>query len=518
MLLLLPQVAVIGPNALVAAYSGGGSASLRPYYTISPLEGIKSQAKEVKFTLGCANYKALPLISEVCKTPKGKSGLLGKVYNEPPSASSRKEVGEMVVDSSRIFLIDYKNEQLTSPTFYVDYFATVTPDTSGDYIFGLVVAGTAKLYIDDKLVIDNSTHQTLGDEFFGSGSIEEKASVAMQKGKTYNIRLEFGSGPTMTVKRPGATSIGSGGWRLGMVLDTDPEEDIKRAVELAREVDQVVIVAGLSADWESEGYDRHTMDLPGLQDELIARVAQANPRTVVVMQSGTPVSMPWAPKVSSIVQSWFGGNETGNAIADVLFGTVNPSGKLSLTFPIRGEDNPAFLNFKNDKGRALYGEDVFVGYRFYEKTKREVRFPFGHGLSYTTFSLSSPSNATLVSISDVNEGSPESSKVTVRVTVKNTGSVPGAQVVQVYISPRSPSITRPVKELKGFEKVHLKPGESKEVHVEMGLKDAVSFWDEQRDAWCAEAGEYGVFVGDSSANVQMEGRFGVERTFFWRGL
>lgn len=516
MLLLLPQVAVIGPNALVAAYSGGGSASLLPYYTVSPLEGIKSQAKEVKFTLGCANYKALPLISEVCKTPDGKSGLLGKVYNEPPSASHRKDVGEMLVTSSRTFLADYKNDRLTSEIFFVDYFATVTPEVSGDYIFGLVVAGTGKLFIDDKLMIDNSKDQTLGDEFFGSGTIEMKSSVTMQKGKTYNIRLEFGSGPTITVHRPGATSMGAGGWRLGMVLDSDPEEDIKKAVQLAKEVDQVVIVAGLSADWESEGYDRRTMDLPGLQDELITRVAKANPRTVVVMQSGTPVTMTWAPNVSGIVQSWFGGNETGNAIADVLFGTVNPSGKLSLTFPIRGEDNPAFLNFKCDKGRALYGEDVFVGYRFYEKTKREVRFPFGHGLSYTTFSMSDPHDS--VSVSDTKEHNPESGNITVLVTVKNTGSITGAQVVQVYISPRTPSVTRPVKELKGFEKVELKAGESKEVRVDMRIKDAVSFWDEQRDAWCAEAGEYDVFVGDSAANAERRGSFKVEKTFFWRGL
>lgn len=422
----------------------------------------------------------------------------------------------MVVDNSRNFLVDYQNDKLTSTKFYIDYFCTVTPSVSGDYIFGLVVAGTGKLYVDDKLLIDNSTHQTLGDEFFGSGSIEEKATISLRKDKTYNIRLEFGSGPTMTVKRPGATEVGSGGWRLGMVLDTDPEEDIKKAVELAGQVDQVVVIAGLSADWESEGYDRHTMDLPGLQDELIARVAKANPKTVVVMQSGTPVTMPWASDVAGVVQSWFGGNETGNAIADVLFGKINPSGKLSLTFPIRGEDNPAFLNFKNDKGRALYGEDVFVGYRFYEKTRREVRFPFGHGLSYTTFSLSSISVASHTSTSDVSEGGAE--KITVDIMVKNTGSVSGAQVVQIYIAPRTPSITRPIKELKGFEKVDLKAGESSKVQVEMRIKDAVSFWDEQRDAWCVEAGVYDVFVGDSSANARKEGSIEVQSTYFWRGL
>jgi len=261
------------------------------------------------------------------------------------------------------------------------------------------------------------------------------------------------------------------------------------------------------SEWESEGYDRTSMSLPGHQDALITAVAAANPRTVVVLQSGTPVSMPWASSVPSILQSWFGGNETGSAIASVLFGSANPAGKLPLTFPVRNEDNPAFLNFKSDKGRALYGEDVFVGYRYYEKAKREVLFPFGHGLSYTSFALSDLS---------VHLDAPNDS-VSVSVEVRNTGDRTGAEVVQVYVAPKAPSVTRPVKELKGFEKVVLERGERRTVEIELRVRDAISFWDEQRDAWCAEKGEYEVVVGNSSEGGLREG-FVVGETVFWRGL
>jgi len=168
------------------------------------------------------------------------------VYREPASAKHREEVDEIYVDTSRIFLVDYKNDKLDSEVFYIDFYADLTPEVTGDYTFGLVVAGTGKLFVDDKLVIDNATKQRIGEEFFGSGTEEEKSTIKLEKGKTYRLRLEFGSGPTITVRRPGATSIGSGGLRLGLVLETDPQDEIDKAVQLAKEVDQVVIVAGLS--------------------------------------------------------------------------------------------------------------------------------------------------------------------------------------------------------------------------------------------------------------------------------
>lgn len=248
------------------------------------------------------------------------------------------------------------------------------------------------------------------------------------------------------------------------------------------------------------------MNLPGLQNRLISAVAAVNPNTVVVNQSGTPVTMPWITEVPALVQAWYGGNETGNGIADVLFGLLNPSGKLSLSFPVRNEDNPAFLNQRSEKGKCVYGEDVYIGYRFYERIERDVLFPFGYGLSYTTFSM------TDLSIQS------DTFALRVSLKVKNTGSQDGAEVVQVYISQTECSIMRPRKELKGFTKVFLMAGEEKQVEVEMQTKYATSYWDEERDRWASERGKYEVLVGNSSAVTLLSGSFTIARSSWWRGL
>jgi beta-glucosidase len=248
------------------------------------------------------------------------------------------------------------------------------------------------------------------------------------------------------------------------------------------------------------------MDLPGLTDDLIFAVADANPNTVVVVQSGTPVKMFWADKVSSIIQSWYGGNETGNAIADVLYGDVNPSGKLPLSLPRHVEDNPAFLNYRSERGRVLYGEDIYVGYRFYEATKRSTLFSFGHGLSYTTFKLSQ--------LRIQNDGE----TVSIQLCVENIGNYDGSEVVQVYVHQRCPSVKRPLKELKGFAKEYVKVNESKVVEIKLKTRYATSFWDEERDMWISEKDTYEVLVGNSSMHTPLEASFEVEKTLWWSGL
>lgn len=239
-----PQVAVIGPNAKIAAYSGGGSASLRPYYTVTPFAGISSQAKDVKYALGAQGFKGLPVITDVSKTPSGKPGLLGKVYTTPPSSQeAREQVDELYIEKSDLLLVDYANPKL-GPNYWIDFLGTVTPDEDGDFVFGLSVAGTAKLFLDGKLLIDNATKQRSGDSFFGSGTVEEQATLAFVKGKKYNVKVEFGSSGTSTLHGPGVTPMGGGGLRLGMTRIVDPQEEIDKAVALAESVDQVVIIAG----------------------------------------------------------------------------------------------------------------------------------------------------------------------------------------------------------------------------------------------------------------------------------
>ena len=502
------STAVIGPNAAIAAYCGGGSASLLPYYTVTPLDGIKAQCPSAKYSLGAPGWKKLPFMSYRTKTKDGKKGLTMKVFLDPPSNTKRKQIDEVHVGKSECFLVDYKHPQLPKDSlWWATLEGTFTPEETTFYEFSMSVCGTGKVFVDGKMVVDNETKQTPGDSFFGSGTREETGRMKLEEGKEYKIYVTFGTLPTMTYRLPGATMFGAGGLRLGLERVVDYKVEVERAVKLAKESDQVVLCMGLNSDWESEGYDREHMDLPSGSDELISAVLAANPNTVVVNQSGTPVTMTkWLDEASAIVQAWYGGNETGNAIADVIFGDVNPSGKLPLSFPLRNEDNPAFLNYRSERGRTLYGEDIYVGYRFYEKTKKEVAFPFGHGLSYTTFSLSHSK------VSD------RTSHINVLSTVSNTGDSDGAEVVQIYISQQSPSINRPPKELKGFIKTFVKVGAKEQVEIDIEKKYACSFWDEHTDSWIMEAGKYDVLVGVSSALVEKVGEVEVDKVSYWKGL
>ncbi|RDW92181.1 beta-glucosidase-8 [Coleophoma crateriformis] len=499
-------VAVIGPNAKVATFCGGGSASLLPYYTVSPFEGVSAKCSDVKFSQGAYSHKELPLLGRLMKTFDGKLGFHFRAYLEPPSVKDRECVDDLHITDSNCFLLDYKCDRIKTDLVYADFTGTFTPEEDGVYEFGVTVQGTAKFYIDGELIIDNTENQIAGGSFFGSGTIEVTGTKELVGGKTYTLLSQWGSRPTSKLQAHGVVSFGIGGHRLAGCRIMDPASAIADAVKLAGEVDQVVLFAGLNGDWESEGHDRANMDLPPYSDELISKVLDANPNTTVVIQSGTPVAMPWASKAKSLVQAWYGGNETGNAIADVLFGDVNPGGKLPLTFPKRVQDNPAFLNYRSEGGRTLYGEDVYVGYRYYEKTETDVLFPFGYGLSYTTFSLSS---LTLTTTAQT---------VTATVTVKNTGAVAGTETVQLYISPKDPSIGRPNKEMKGFQKVLLQPGESKEVTIEVDTKLATSFYGEIRKAWISEQGEYEALVGNSSQADFLKASFKVEKTTYWVGL
>lgn len=252
----------------------------------------------------------------------------------------------------------------------------------------------------------------------------------------------------------------------------------------------------------------------------------ANRRTAVVVQSGTPVGMPWAGAAAAVLQAWYGGCEAGRGVADVLFGAADPAGRLPLTLPRRLAATPAFLAFGAERcgGRTRYAEDVHVGYRWYERTGAPVLFPFGHGLSYAEFALArlrvdvSPSPHDYGGDAGGGGGLTEA-RLLVSVGVSNRGSRAGSEVVQVYVSQRGPSAARPIKELKGFSKVKLGVGEERTVEIPMSLKYACSFWDEQKRAWVMERGTFDVLVGTSSADESMlTASFDVPKTTWWNGL
>lgn len=504
-------VAVIGPNSKIATYCGGGSASLRPYYAVTPYDGIAAKTKNKPlYTIGVDTYLTSPLVGEVLSTEDGKTGFTFKCYDAHQSDPNRKLVDTIHLTNSDMFLPDYEPEIGEKDVFYVDILGYFTPEEDGDYQFGVMVNGTAKLYIDDKLFIDNETVQRQGSGYMGSATIEEVGLISMKKGQRYKLTCYFGSAKTSKLP-PSSTVIFGGGMRLGYRKVLGIEEEIANAVKVASQVDQVVLCLGLNSDYESEGFDRTHMDLPPHVDRLVEQVTKANKHTVVVMQSGTPVTMPWVDKVPGLLQAWYGGNETGNGIADVLFGDVNANGKLPLSFPIRVEDNPAFFNYKSENGVTVYGENVYIGYRYYETVKRDVLFPFGYGLSYTTFKLS---NAKVSVVGD----SFKEKQITVTVDVTNTGKASGKETVQVYISQRNSAIRRPAKELKGYTKVELDAGKTKTATVTIPMKYATSYWNDSTEKWISEADEYDVLVGNSSSSIHCTGGFKTIKTEHWLGL
>ena len=269
---------------------------------------------------------------------------------------------------------------------------------------------------------------------------------------------------------------------------------VEPAAALAADADVALVLAGLPLQYESEGIDRTHIDLPPSHNRLIEVVAQSQPKTVVVLTNGSAVAMPWVDDVPAIVEAWLGGQAGAGAVADVVFGKVNPSGKLAETFPVRLEDTPAFLNFPAEEGEVLYGERVFVGYRYYDKRKIVPLFPFGHGLSYTDFTYSD--------IEVLPERISNTDSVTVTATVTNSGKVAGREVVQLYVRDPVASVQRPEKELRGFQKIALAPGESQTIRFALAARD-FAYYSTRHGQWIAESGEFELLVGASSRDIRL---------------
>lgn len=284
--------------------------------------------------------------------------------------------------------------------------------------------------------------------------------------------------------------------------ETD-EAKIAEAVQNAKNAELVILFAGLPDSYESEGYDRANLDMPAGHNKLIAEVAKVNKNVVVVLMNGAAVSMPWKNDVSAIVEAYLGGQAGGGAIADVLTGKVNPSGKLSETFPARVEDTPAAIDFPSRDGNANYGEGIFIGYRYYDKKKIEPIFPFGYGLSYTTFGYSDINTNTT--------SAKDSDDITISVKVKNTGKIAGKEVVQLYVHEQETEIARPENELKHFEKVSLLPGEEKTVSFKLTSRD-FAYYNAKSHDWVVKSGKFDVLVGSSSRNLPLKQTIDIQST------
>ena len=277
-----------------------------------------------------------------------------------------------------------------------------------------------------------------------------------------------------------------------VAADEATDEMIAQAVEAAKAAKVAVVFAGLPDAYESEGYDRTHMRMPACQNKLIEAVAEANPNTVVVLHNGSPVEMPWIGKVKAVLEAYLGGQAVGTATVKVLFGDVNPSGRLPETFPVKLSDNPSYLFYGGEKDKTDYREGIFVGYRYYDRKEMNVLFPFGHGLSYTSFEYSD------LWLSDAEITDEDT--LTATVTVKNTGNRTGKTVVQLYVSDVESTVLRPVRELKGFEKVELRPGQSKEVTFTLD-KRSFAYWNQEIHDWHVETGVFNIEIGQSSRDI-----------------
>jgi beta-glucosidase len=487
------KVAVIGPNANRAIAGGGGSASLNPYYNTIPLDSIRRVAsQEVTFAQGCHIHKWLPVASRYCTDKNGKPGVTiewhaGDAFEGKPVVVQRRT-------NTDLFLWDSAPLSEVGPQWSAVATTFLTPTTTGKHTISFMSVGPGKLYVNGKLALDLWNWTEEGEAMF-DGSIDYLVDLDMEAGKTAELKVEMTNElrPISKQKQFNMTHK-YGGCRIGF-KQQDLVDYVQEAVETAKAADVAVVIVGVDAEWESEGYDRQTMDLPvdGSQDRLIEAVFEANPRTVVVNQSGSPVHMPWADKVPAILQGWYQGQEAGNALADVLFGIKSPSGKLPATFPRRIEHTPAWHNWPGEDQKVLYGEGIYIGYRHYDRTKIAPLFPFGHGLSYTIFEYGRPEISTRTLTTD--------GTIKITLAVSNIGDVDGSEIVQVYVHDDKSRLPRPEKELVAFEKVYLEAGETRHIHILLD-KFAVGYYDASIPGWIAEEGSFKLLIGASSADIR----------------
>jgi beta-glucosidase len=461
-------LAVIGPGAASARVGGGGSSEISPPYSISPLAGLQERLKgkvEVLYAPGKSMDEELDAVPA-----SALRGLKAEYFSNQEFKGSpvlKRDEAKVDFDWGRGSPDPSIPDDHFSARFSGELFST----EGGDFRLGCKGDDGFRLYIGGKLLVED----------WGDHAAETRsAPFHMDKGKAYPFKIEY-------FENTGDASIQLG-WR--------PATDgMAEAMALAKRADAVLIFTGLSRNFEGEGSDRVDFSLPQGQDEMILALAAANPRCVVVLQSGSPVNVePWIGKVPALMQAWYGGMEGGRALASLLVGDLSPSGKLPVTFPRRLADVPSEGNFPGDGKTVRYDEGLFVGYRHYDSHGVEPRFEFGKGLSYTHFEYSG------LSLSSQAAGV----GALATFSLKNVGPTEGAEVAQLYVRPPKGPLPRPLQELKAFEKVRLKPGESRTLSLPLAQR-AFQYYDPSKQAWVADPGSYAIVVGSSSRDIRLKG-------------
>ncbi|MCA5923811.1 beta-glucosidase [Curtobacterium oceanosedimentum] len=471
------RIAVIGHNADQARSQGGGSATVVPSHVVSPLDGIRSAFPDatVEYAIGAVVQEG------IAEFPL--STITNPATGEPGARVAFVKGGEelYVEDRRATALFWFGGDAPTREADRLDITTTYTAESTGTVRIGIGAAGRSRMWIDDELVLDEDVPYE-GDQL-GAAFLNPPARsvpVSVEAGQQVAVRIEYDVVQDEALGGVLAYQFGT------EPSDEDPAVLIEEAVRTATGADVAVVVVGTNSKVESEGYDRSSLALPGHQDDLVRAVAAVNPNTVVVVNAGSPVEMPWRNDVAAVLLTWFGGQEYGNAVADVLTGAREPGGRLPTTWPVAMADVPV-LDVTPTDGKVSYDEGVHIGYRAWLRAGTEPAYPFGHGLGYTTWSIEG-----VTATPTVREGD----AVIVTATVANTGDRAGKHVVQVYASRAESAVDRPVRWLVGFAPVRLAAGESTEVSIEVPAR-AFAHWD---GSWRYEPGTFTLHVGASVAD------------------
>lgn len=477
----LQKIAIIGPNADATHVTGGGSAQINAHYRVSPLEGIRqavSRASEVLYAPGCANNRLVRVVTGGVSVEY----FHGRNCEGTPAHIETADTGEFL-------WFDLPNATLSPVDFSVRITAIYVPVETGEHVFGLTNAGFAKLFVDGELVINGHDGWTRGENFFGTANTEQRAVRTLEAAREYMIVVEYASSTTMTA------GVNLAGVRFGVERPRGTRE-IDEAVRIARDADVAVLFVGRSGEWDTEGLDLPNLRLPGRQEALIERVAEVNRNTVVVLQTGGPVEMPWLDSVRAVLQIWYPGQELGHAAADILFGDAEPGGRLPLTFPKFLEDSYSTNGdpsvYPGVDGHVRYGEGVFVGYRHYVTRGVKPLFPFGFGLGYTRFEWGQAS---------VDKDEMDEAGIAVAIDVTNVGGRSGSEVVQLYVRPLASEVARPDMELRAFAKLTLPPGATGRAVMSIGPRD-LSYFNVERRTFQADAGDYEVLLAVNANDVR----------------
>ena len=500
------KVAVVGPAAVGAPPTGFGSSTVFPISSVPELDGIESEAPagtEVDFISDCTPEPTTAEWQTIDALGEAERGLQGQYFATPDLSGTPATTR---VDNDINF--DWEQDPIPVPSnqgnFSAKWTGQFVPKITGDQIVKVCADGGVRVIVNGQILIDNFNSPPLPPVGYGP-TPALSAKFSANAGTPCSVELDYHRVPGFFGDAYGGRSLGG---RNGGLLGVQLSWASLQAPRNFAKYDAVVVCVGTNNQYDGEGLDRQ-FDLPEFQGELIQNLANVNPRTIVITHGGGSFNAePWINQVRGLIQAFYPGQNGGQAIAEILFGTVNPSGKLPISWEKLAQDNPAFATFPmplNQHPTTMsYSEGIFIGYRGYEKNQIQPLFPFGFGLSYTTFGYS-----------DLKIAPPQlngNNHVKVSFTVTNTGNLPGAEIAELYVGQQNPPIVRPIKELKGFNKVFLQPGASQKVTLELDQR-SVAYFNTAIHQWDGLVGTYNVLVGASSQDIRLSGQFSVRSEF-----